>query len=151
MSAPPSRPTPAPAAAALPVPPMSAPAAAPTAVPATALLAPLSAAACSGLLPPTWEVAYCRQSPSSARNWSKLLPVPGSDIWLGPLGTVTQPASASSAANAPPTCQDRKSNFIVIAPRSSFCRRLGLDFLPAARAFLHVGIVGVGLGAQVPP
>src|SRR6266704_3177461 len=39
----------------------------------------------------------CLQSISSARNWSKLLPVPGNTITLGPLGTLTQAPSRSAA------------------------------------------------------
>ena len=96
MSAPVSRPMPAPTPAPL-LPSMRAPAAAPTTVPIAALLTPLSTAAWSGVVPPACRLAYCRQSLSSMRNWSKLLPLPGRDIMLGPFGTVTHPASASSA------------------------------------------------------
>src|SRR4249920_1106172 len=88
---------PAPVAAPL-LPSMRAPAAAPTAVPIAAFCTPLSAEAWLGVVPPTCELANCRQSKSSARNWSKLLPVPGSDMMLGPLGTVTHAPSVNTAA-----------------------------------------------------
>ena len=100
MALPASRPMPAPAAAGLPWPPIRAPAAAPIAVPITALFTPLFSAAPSGVVPPTWLLANWRQSMSSARNWSKLLPVPGSTITPGPVGMETQAPSSSSAASA---------------------------------------------------
>ena len=75
---------------------MIAPAAAPIAVPTAALFRPLFSAATSGVVPPTWLLANWRHFMSSARNWSKFLPVPGSTITPGPLGMLTQPASSST-------------------------------------------------------
>src|SRR5688572_9911996 len=134
--APPSRPTPAPTPAAPLLPPMAAPAAAPTIVPTAALVTPLSAPAWLGLLPPSCALANCRQSLSSKRNWSKLLPVPGSDIWLGPFGTVTQPASTASSSTAPVNRQDPGLIFI---PHPSLLG-LGRHALPAPRALLDVRV-----------
>src|SRR5487761_2688875 len=72
---------------------MTAPAAAPIAVPMAALFTPLSVAAWDADTPPTWDSAYCLQSRSSARNWSKVLPVPGKAMMLGPVGIVVHAAS----------------------------------------------------------
>src|SRR5579871_5105711 len=77
---------------------MRAPAAAPIAVPIAALATPLSTADWLAVLPPTWYEANWRQSTSSALNWSKDLPVPGSTSTLGPSGTLAQPASSTAAA-----------------------------------------------------
>src|SRR3970282_65443 len=96
------------------LPSMRAPAAAPTAVPIAAFRTPLSADAWLGVVPPTCELAYCRHSKSSARNWSKLLPVPGSDMMLGPLGTVAHAPSASNTIIEPPRRQARQERMTFI-------------------------------------
>src|SRR5688572_6687475 len=101
---------------------MSAPAAAPTAVPTAALLAVASLAAWLGVVPPICTLANWRQSRSSARNWSKVLLLPGSDMMLGPLGAVAHAASISSAAIEPPRRQGRsilRSLTIAQAPESA--------------------------------
>src|SRR5579862_209927 len=122
---------------------MSAPAAAPIAVPITALFTPLSAAAWSAEVPPTWLLANCRQSMSSARNWSKLLPVPGSTITLGPVGMLTQ---APSSSNEPASATREMIGMAFILASA----RLRGDPLPAGRAVLHVGVIRVRRGAVVP-
>src|SRR6185436_2159912 len=127
---PPMRPAPAPAAAPL-LPPMAPPATAPITVPMAALEMPLFAAALLGEMP-VWLLAYARQSRSSARNWSKLMPVPGSTITVGPLGMVMQPARSSAAPIA--------ATFTEVFMGS--VGRLRGNALPACRAFLHIGVVG---------
>src|SRR6185436_5744103 len=49
-------------------------------------------------LPAICAAAYWRHSPSSARNWSKLLVLPGRTITLGPPGIAVHPATSSAAA-----------------------------------------------------
>src|SRR6185503_13186868 len=90
-------------------------------------------------------LAYPRQSPSSKRNWSKFLPEPGSTSWLGPLGTVTHPASASAARSG----RQRGLKVIFVLPGSAR-RGLRRDPLPAAGALLDVRVVGLRVGAPVP-
>jgi hypothetical protein len=82
---------------------MAAPAAAPSNVPTTALLAVLWFAA--SLATPDCCSAHWRQAPSSPWNCSKVFPVPGNAITLGPAGTVahavsSSPEAATSAAEA---------------------------------------------------
>jgi hypothetical protein len=50
------------------------------------------------VLPPICSKANCLQLPSSNLNWSKLFPVPGIAIMLGPFGVEAQPARSSSAS-----------------------------------------------------
>src|SRR6185503_19482785 len=93
---PPARPTPAPTAAPWP-PPIKPPAAAPTAVPTAAVVAADWFAAFCADLPPICAVAYWRHSPSSPRNWSKVLVLPGRTSTPGPSGIVAQPARTRTA------------------------------------------------------
>ena len=71
-----------------------------------ALRAPLSSAAESGVAPACCD-EYWRQSLSSKRNWSKLFPVPGKTITLGPLGgrvvQAVKLATAPAVSNTPLT------------------------------------------------
>src|ERR1700685_4508724 len=97
-----SKPAPAPTAA--PRPPLNAaPAAAPSAVPTAALPTALVVAAWLAETPATRPDANCLHEPSSMRNWSKVLPVPGSAITLGVVGAIVQAltqVSEASRANA---------------------------------------------------
>src|SRR6266853_6610138 len=83
---------------------------------------------------------------SSARNWSKLLPVPGNTITLGPLGTLTQAPSRSAAAR---TGENRR-RFMVRRPASTAGRGLRRHALPACGAFLDVRVIGLGFGTVIP-
>jgi hypothetical protein len=83
--------------------PIAAPAAAPRSVPTTALPAVLWLAA--SLAEPDCCSAHWRHAPSSPWNCSKVFPVPGNAIMLGPDGTVahavsSSPETATSAAEA---------------------------------------------------
>src|SRR5258708_14525575 len=135
-------PPPAPGAAPL-RPPSAAPAAAPIAVPTTALFAALSAAISEGEVPPICTSANWRHSTSSKRSWSKLFPVPGSTMTLGPLGMLTHATSSSDAAK---TVETRRRLMAGSAPG----RRLRRHALPAPGTFLDVRIVGLGLAAIAP-
>src|ERR1700674_2003405 len=77
---------------------MIAPAAAPNAAPPTAFAVAALAATCSAPGPSEY-CAYCRHETSSARNSSNLFAVPGSAMTAGPVGTITQPVSASAPAS----------------------------------------------------
>jgi len=62
----------------------------------------LAVAAWLTATPPTLLNANCRHEASSARNWSNVFPMPGSDITLGEVGRTehapTQVSEASSAS-----------------------------------------------------
>src|SRR5688572_16123965 len=108
-------PKPAPMPAPL-APSMSAPAAAPTAVPTAALLAVASLAAWVGVVPPICMLANWRHSRSSARNWSKVLLLPGSDMMLGPLGAVAHAPSVRRAAIEP----TRRQETVIFSPLDGY-------------------------------
>src|SRR6266545_951960 len=90
ITVPPSKPPPAPTAApvaGLPeAAPIAAPTAAPTAVPTAAPPIVLSVAALPGVVPVCMP-AHWRHDTSSPWNCSKVLPLPGSTMTLGPVGT----------------------------------------------------------------
>src|SRR5712671_4107781 len=77
---------------------------------------------------------------SSARNWSKLLPLPGSTITPGPLGILTQPPRSSAAP--------ARTTSLVVFMESVL--RLRRDALPRRCAVLHVRIVSARIVAVVP-
>jgi hypothetical protein len=70
---------------------------APIAAPATVLSTAESVCALAEVWPPIVSDAYCRHSPSSWRNASKDLPVPGSAIVLGLVGMEVQPTANTAA------------------------------------------------------
>src|SRR5262249_54104016 len=66
--------------------PMAAPSPAPITVPSAAPVAVFAAPVALGVVP-VCSSAHCRHTALSAWNCSKFLPVPGSTMTLGPVGT----------------------------------------------------------------
>ena len=120
------------------------------AVPTAALRTPLSACAVDAVAPPTWLEANCLHSISSARNWSKLLPVPGNTITLGPSGIVVQPAISPRPATI--TAADVLADFILMmfSRWVLLWRSMRFDLLPASGALLDVGVVAFRFAAVIP-
>ena len=79
--------------------PSAAPAAAPTSVPIAAPPTVLSVAALLVVVP-VCCAAHSRHTASSTWKVSKLLPVPGMTITLGPVGTLAHPLATSATMTA---------------------------------------------------
>src|SRR5690606_25569297 len=73
------------------------------------------------------------------------MPVPGKAVTRGPVGAVAQPASTTPSMR-PSTGPLRRTDFFMC----SLILRRGRDLLPAARTSLHIRVVGIALGAEIP-
>src|SRR5262245_31050698 len=134
-------------AAGLPVAaPMAAPAAAPSTVPSAAEAAALLPAAPPGVTPPTCWSAHARHPASSAWNWSKGFPVPGSTTTLGPAGVTAQPVR--SAAASPGTIHLTR---IAISASLVSGRGRRHHLSPSTGALRDLGLVALRGVAEVPP
>jgi hypothetical protein len=80
------------------------------------------------------------------RNWSKLLPSPGSAMRLGPVGTLAHPLSVASARIEIMLIL----NFIMFLLLSFLRDRSRNNLHPAFRTLVHIRIITLRIGAVIP-